>query len=159
MFSVEQEVWVDAGELTTEDVMLRLNGESLGIAEIKHSTVNTEVFNFTVAIDHTYYVGIGGVLAHNASGDGCGGSGAGDGSDRADGSQNGHESESKRYENYWSGNAPENVTPGTTRIEHTKYNQDTREYEQSTAIYDEHGRQIYRVDNTDHGRPFWKWSS
>ena len=49
--------------------------------------------------------------------------------------------------------APDNVTPGTTRIDHMKYNEKTKKLEESRVIYDEHGRQKFRVDKTDHGRP------
>jgi hypothetical protein len=54
---------------------------------------------------------------------------------------------------YWTRNAPANVTPGTRRIDHTKYNKTTKQLEESRVIYDDYGRQQYRVDKTDHGRP------
>ncbi len=54
---------------------------------------------------------------------------------------------------YWNKNAPSNVTPGTSRLDHTKVNKDTGKLEQSRVTYDEFGRQNYRVDKTDHGKP------
>jgi RHS repeat-associated protein len=54
---------------------------------------------------------------------------------------------------YWTRNAPDNVTPGTKRLDHTKYNETTGDYEHSRVTYDEYGRQQYRVDKSDHGRP------
>ena len=38
-------------------------------------------------------------------------------------------------------------------MEHTKISERTGRTERSTVIYDEYGRQHYRVDHTDHMRP------
>jgi RHS repeat-associated protein len=54
---------------------------------------------------------------------------------------------------YWQGYAPGQVSPGTTRMDHTRVSGRTGRTEESRVIYDEFGRQIYRVDKTDHMRP------
>lgn len=51
----------------------------------------------------------------------------------------------------WHKNAPNQVTPGTKELEHYKYNPKTGELEYSTVKYDEYGRQVERIDYTDHG--------
>ena len=54
---------------------------------------------------------------------------------------------------YWGRNAPSNITPGTKRLDHTKLNTKTGELEQSRVTFDDFGRQNFRVDKTNHGRP------
>ena len=54
---------------------------------------------------------------------------------------------------YWQGYAPEQVTPGTRRLDFTRESGRTGRVEESRVIYDEFGRQTYRVDKTDHMRP------
>ena len=49
--------------------------------------------------------------------------------------------------------APSQVTPGTTRTSWYCVSGRTGQEEESTVIYDRFGRQIYRVDWTDHLRP------
>ena len=53
----------------------------------------------------------------------------------------------------WHKNAPKQVTPGTNEISHTKYNPKTGALEKSHIKYDNYGRQIERVDYSDHGYP------
>ncbi|HOW73055.1 MAG TPA: RHS repeat-associated core domain-containing protein [Phycisphaerae bacterium] len=53
----------------------------------------------------------------------------------------------------YSGKAPEQVTPGTRELTHTRYNPDTREWELSRVYYDQYGRQVARTDWSVHGRP------
>ena len=56
--------------------------------------------------------------------------------------------EAARYEQYWSNNAPKNSTPGA-KFDHYKYNNGVSE--RSTVIYDNFGRQQYRIDYNNHG--------
>ena len=53
----------------------------------------------------------------------------------------------------WHKNAPIQVPPGTNEISHTKYNPHTGTLEKSNVKYDNYGRQIERVDYSDHGYP------
>ncbi|MCI8361940.1 MAG: hypothetical protein HFJ41_02105 [Clostridia bacterium] len=54
-------------------------------------------------------------------------------------------------EEYWTRNAPRIGTPNTN-IEYLKLNLYTNKIEKSNVIYDFAGRQIFRVDYTNHGR-------
>ncbi len=54
--------------------------------------------------------------------------------------------------NYWQRNAPKYATPSST-ITFNKYNSYTNKVETSTVFYDFAGRQTFRIDYTDHGRP------
>jgi len=53
----------------------------------------------------------------------------------------------------WSKNAPDQVTPGTKKLNHEKFNKKTGKLETSEVHYDEFGRQKGRTDYTDHGYP------
>jgi len=61
--------WTEAGSLGLDDTLLNIQDKPTTIAELRSYKQNTIVYNLTVANDHTYYVGLGGVLGHNA--DGC----------------------------------------------------------------------------------------
>jgi len=67
MYSANDGVWKDAGELTTVDAVLDLDGALVGIEELQYVTENTTVFNISVDRVHTYFVGSGRVLGHNCS--------------------------------------------------------------------------------------------
>jgi hypothetical protein len=60
--------------------------------------------------------------------------------------------EAARYQAYWQRYAPD-VAPGVRRMDFQRVSGRTGRLETSRVIYDEHGRQIYRVDLTDHLRP------
>jgi len=60
---------------------------------------------------------------------------------------------STQADEMWRGNAPDQVEPGITHIQHEKYNPRTGELEVSDVEYDQYGRQVYRTDHTDHGYP------
>jgi RHS repeat-associated protein len=62
------------------------------------------------------------------------------------------ESEAARYEAYWQRYAPRNGEPGS-RIQWIRTSGRTGRTEKSTVVYDQAGRQRYRVDYTDHMRP------
>jgi len=58
--------WVNAGDLTNSSDLLSFGGENIAIEFIKSYTQEQEVYNLTVANDHTYYVGKNAILSHNA---------------------------------------------------------------------------------------------
>jgi len=57
--------WTEAGTLGLDDTLLNIQNKPTTIAELRSYKQNTIVYNLTVANDHTYYVGLGGVLGHN----------------------------------------------------------------------------------------------
>jgi len=61
--------------------------------------------------------------------------------------------EAARYDAYWQRYAPEQVAPGTGRLDFTRVSGRTGAVENSRVIYDQFGRQQYRIDFTDHLRP------
>jgi RHS repeat-associated protein len=61
--------------------------------------------------------------------------------------------DSLAYEKYWQRYAPDQVTPGTRRLDFMRQSGRTGRFENSRVIYDEFGRQSYRIDFTDHMRP------
>lgn len=66
-FYVDSE-WKDAGNLTLEDKLFTLDGFGV-IGDISSTIRSTSVYNLTVDIAHTYYVGNEGVLVHNVDED------------------------------------------------------------------------------------------
>jgi hypothetical protein len=58
--------WMDAGDLTADQVLLDFVGNPLGILGINAYSEQAKVYNLTVDNDHTYYVGVSGALSHNA---------------------------------------------------------------------------------------------
>jgi len=54
---------------------------------------------------------------------------------------------------YWQRYAPDQVTPGIIRLDFRRISGRTGRIEDSRVIYDEFGRQKYRIDKTDHMRP------
>jgi len=54
--------WTEAGSLSLDDTLLNIQNKPTTIAELRSYKQNTIVYNLTVANDHTYYVGLGGVL-------------------------------------------------------------------------------------------------
>lgn len=61
--------------------------------------------------------------------------------------------EAARYAKYWESYAPKQITPGTTRMDWLRVSGRTGRMENSRVIYDNYGRQIYRVDFSNHMRP------
>ena len=57
--------------------------------------------------------------------------------------------EAQRYDKYWQRNAPDYYTPNS-RLKF--YKEHNGVIEESTVVYDNAGRQKYRVDYTNHGR-------
>lgn len=62
-------------------------------------------------------------------------------------------SEAARYAKYWENYAPKYVAPGVTRLNWLRFSGRTGQRETSRVIYDNYGRQIYRVDYSNHMRP------
>lgn len=58
-------VWIAAGKLREGDRVLRPNGEWVRVVRIEKREGGAAVYNFSVADNHTYFVGKLGVLAHN----------------------------------------------------------------------------------------------
>jgi hypothetical protein len=61
--------------------------------------------------------------------------------------------EAARYAKYWESYAPKQISPGTTRMDWLRVSGRTGRMESSRVIYDNYGRQIYRVDFSNHMRP------
>ncbi len=57
--------WISAKDLKAGDVSLTAGGKRLLIASITPSSKSETVYNFAVADNHTYFVGVDGVLVHN----------------------------------------------------------------------------------------------
>jgi hypothetical protein len=126
------------------------------------------VYNLKVDEFHTYYAGIVSVLVHNADYQGQnyddqkplsdwpenGDTGSTRDTDGGTGSSSFADmmspEEAARYNKYWEKNAPTHSTPGA-KFDHYKLNGNV--IERSTVIYDEFGRQKYRIDYNNHGYP------
>jgi hypothetical protein len=61
--------------------------------------------------------------------------------------------EAARYAKFWESYAPKQISPGTTRMDWLRVSGRTGRMENSRVIYDNYGRQIYRVDFSNHMRP------
>ena len=66
IYSTSQSDWVDAGELTLDDLLREISGADASIVGLRKYSEIADVYNLTVANDHTYFVGVGEVLGHNA---------------------------------------------------------------------------------------------
>ena len=58
--------WITADELTNSSILLNINDKNTTIKSLKHYAKNKKVYNLTVNNFHTYFVGVSGVLGHNA---------------------------------------------------------------------------------------------
>ena len=67
MYSTNQSAWVDAGELALDDLLREIGGADASIVRLQKYSETADVYNLTVADDHTYFVGVDEVLGHNAS--------------------------------------------------------------------------------------------
>jgi RHS repeat-associated protein len=63
------------------------------------------------------------------------------------------EAEAARYAKYWESYAPKQISPGTTRYDFLRVSGRTGRLEDSRVIYDQFGRQQYRIDFSNHMRP------
>lgn len=139
-FWVEGKGFVLARRLARSDLLTDEAGRNSPIVRIESRKGRFPVYNFEVVGTHTYYAS--GWWVHNT----CPGSGGGFiGQMEAD--------EARRYAEYWQRNAPKQVEPGTISLDWTRESGRTGRIEDSRVIYDEFGRQRYRIDYTDHMRP------
>jgi hypothetical protein len=70
-FYVPVKGWTNAVNLRAGDVLYTLNGEYVVVEQVQHEILEKPVwvYNFTVADDHTYFVGENAVGVHNDCGD------------------------------------------------------------------------------------------
>jgi hypothetical protein len=61
--------------------------------------------------------------------------------------------EASHYTKYWNSYAPKQISPGNVRLDWFRVSGHTGQSEVSRVIYDNYGRQIYRVDYSNHLRP------
>ncbi|HVI46523.1 MAG TPA: hypothetical protein VM802_16725, partial [Chitinophaga sp.] len=61
--------------------------------------------------------------------------------------------EAARYAKFWENYSPKQISPNSTRMDWLRVSGRTGSMETSRVIYDGYGRQIYRVDYSDHMRP------
>jgi len=70
-FYTAEEEWVNAGDLSLGEEILALDG-SIGVVEFVEVVTDSQpMYNLTVADAHTFFVGDGQWLVHNAGGDDC----------------------------------------------------------------------------------------
>ena len=65
-FHVQDRAWVPAGELTLDDILVTLSGETLSLRAIESLAGARTAYNFEVADFHTYGVGDSQVWVHNS---------------------------------------------------------------------------------------------
>lgn len=130
--------WTLAGSLKAGDVLVLSNGELVTVEWVQHEILESpvKVYNFEVEDFHTYFVGESSVLVHNRCGDEFSFSDMMSPEDAA------------IYNNYWKKDAPDFNTPGS-KITH--YKDHNGMIEKSTVIYDDYGRQKWRIDYNNHG--------
>ena len=58
--------WTEAGKLGLDNILLDIHENNTSIVNLRSYSQDAVVYNLTVANDHTYFVGISGVLGHNA---------------------------------------------------------------------------------------------
>ena len=66
-YEVTSQTWKEAEDLTDQSVLMSLQQDQVRIIDIEAYAQPTKVYNLTVANDHTYFVGRGQVLVHNAN--------------------------------------------------------------------------------------------
>lgn len=67
-FYVYERGWYAAEDLRAGDILVQVNGKHLIVELVQHEILEApiKVYNFEVEDYHTYYVGDGGILVHNA---------------------------------------------------------------------------------------------
>lgn len=121
-------MWVAASNLVAGDALLMEDGRSVYVNKVRIEKLDESIKVYNLEIDelHTYFVA-GGVLVHN----GCGSEGT------------------FLPDEYYEKHLPSQVQPGTRYL--PKYAQYGNI--KQIKMYDDYGREIVRVDYTDHGRP------
>lgn len=61
-------IWLDAEKIAEGNILLSSNNEKLNVERVKSYDQKLNVYNLTVANDHTYYVGNSEALVHNCPG-------------------------------------------------------------------------------------------
>ena len=64
--AVTEQNWTEAGELSLDTILWNINDKNSTISTLRSYTKKATVYNLTVDNDHTYFVGVGGVLGHNS---------------------------------------------------------------------------------------------
>ena len=121
--------WTSAKELKKGSKLLDDNGNIVLIEDVytEFYAEKIKVYNFEVEDWHTYFVGKNNLWVHNT----C--------------------DELFVPGEYWTKNASKFNTPYASYI-HQKYNKVTGKIENSFVMYDYAGRQVLRIDYTNHGR-------
>ena len=124
--------WKAASNLQKEDNLITENGEIVYVEEVRVEKLaeKVTVYNLEVEDLHVYYVA--GVLVHNI----CG-------------SDNSKETELFLPDEYYEKRLPSQVEQGTRYL--PKYDQYGNL--KQIKMYDDYGREIIRVDYSNHGRP------
>lgn len=65
-YTLKDKEWKIAGKLRFDDQLIDLEGKTFNIVDATSYSKESRVFNLTVSNNHTYYVGLNKVLAHNA---------------------------------------------------------------------------------------------
>ncbi len=129
-FYVQGKGWNVAANLKVGDSLRLHNGITLVIKTVETSTYVGRVYNFAVAQNANYFVGMDGVLVHNN----C-------------------VRKPALPDKYWvNKKAPTQVTPGTRTINDPAKPSSAGGTYHSTTHYDEFGRQIGQTHRTTHGR-------
>ena len=132
-YSEDAKTFVPAGKLSPGELLRQANGRSSRVIQITKRTTPEPVFNLEVNGEHTYHISKTALLVHNNSAE--------------------EPFKHSLPDKAWSKKAPKQVTPGTKRLDHYRYNERTGKIERSVVEYDDYGRQIKRIDFTDHGYP------
>lgn len=140
-FYVSGRGWVNVIDLQIGDQLESANRDWVVVTGLSATQRFDTTYNLEVGQFHTYYATHYNLLVHN-----CNGTKGGFRDQMSP-------EEAARYDEYWQRYAPDQVTPGTTRMDHTRISGRTGRVEDSRVIYDKFGRQRYRVDKTDHMRP------
>ncbi len=124
--------WKAASNLQKGDNLITENGESVCVEEVRVEKLaeKVKVYNLEVEELHVYYVA--GVMVHNM----CG-------------SDNSKETELFLPDEYYEKRLPSQVEPGTRYL--PKYDQYGNL--KQIKMYDDYGREIIRVNYSNHGRP------
>lgn len=152
-----------ASELKVGDKIKSLSGDIYEVKDIYDEVLSEpiKVYNFEVEDWHTYYVTENGIPVHNmcamktttttTTTQTTSASGSSEGGSESYNSFRDLMSpeEAQRYDKYWQRNAPDYNTPNSRLKIYKEHN---GVIEESTVVYDNAGRQKYRVDYTNHGR-------
>ena len=137
-FYVPKLGWTSAIKLRAGDILVLSNGEYVVVESVQHEILESpvKVYNFEVEDFHTYFVGESSVLVHNKCAEGSSFIDMMSPDDAA------------KYAAHWKKDAPNFNTPNS-KITH--YKEHNGVIEKSIVIYDDYGRQKWRIDYNNHG--------